>query len=193
MLVFRVKATLGGLNIRVEFDGSRLSTNARTESLSTVEHPSNLGILELHRPNPEGRVLKGPGGAYVVSTYALSNKHCVAAVLGCKKSEDKSINSKVCRVGSRCSGLISLSSLKKQDSIPKCLSGREMKDCRCRCFDYGRQVFRERKIHCPVQERAAVRKQHASTQSRRRSMRVSVSFSRQTISDFLSGSIHSLC
>ena len=42
VLVFRVKATLGGLNIRVEFDGSRLSTNARTESQSTVEHPSKF-------------------------------------------------------------------------------------------------------------------------------------------------------
>ena len=119
----------------MEFDGSRLSANARTESLSTVEHPSNLGTLDLHRPNPEERVLKGPGGAYVVSTYTLGNKHCVAAVLACKKSDDTSISSKVCRVGSRCSDLISLSSLKKQDSIRKCLSGREMKDCRCRCSD----------------------------------------------------------
>ena len=134
VLVFRVKATLRGLNIRVEFDGSRLSTNARTESLSTVEHPSNLGTLDLHRPNPEERVFKGPGGAYVVSTHMLSNKHCVAVVLACKKSDDTSIGSKVCRVGSRCSGLISLSSLKRQDSIRKCLSGRKMKDCRCRCF-----------------------------------------------------------
>ena len=42
VLLFRAKAALGGLSIRVEFDGSRLSTNARTESQSTVEHPSKF-------------------------------------------------------------------------------------------------------------------------------------------------------
>ena len=106
----------------------------------------NLGILDLHRPNPEERVLKDPGRRHVISIYALSNKHCAAAVLTRKKSDDissTSTSSKVCKVGSRCSSLISLSSLKKQDSIRKCLSGREMKDCRCRCFDYRRQDFRE--------------------------------------------------
>ena len=38
VLVFRVKVRV---KVRMESDGSRLSTNARTESLSTVEHPSN--------------------------------------------------------------------------------------------------------------------------------------------------------